>query len=78
MKVSSHTYIIGTHLQGNLFDFLFAYFWSERTISVRNIAEVEIAKQVIEVVSRYLSKPALKYYQMLFVAPVKVSLISIK
>ena len=45
---------------------------------MRNIAEVEIAKQVIEVVSRYLSKPALKYYQMLFVAPVKVSLISIK
>ena len=32
------------------------YFWSVRTISVRNIAEVDIAKQVIEVVSRYLSK----------------------
>ena len=51
VKVSSK---LGHNWQGRPSFGLFSYFWRERTISVRNIAENEMARQVSEVVSRYL------------------------
>ena len=46
------------------------YFWSVRTISVRNIAEVDIARHTREVVSRFLKSLSNQRNDKMLILPV--------